>query len=104
MKIQVKLKKVRAMLKMSPYFDRNIIKIGNFPKLCFYTYVTFMIKTNLLFLFCFQASRSGYEVLEAPTVQIIDCGKEEKHLRCTGVYELLIYSLILVSFFVILFH
>uniref|UniRef100_A0A1B6M2J0 Cation-transporting ATPase n=2 Tax=Graphocephala atropunctata TaxID=36148 RepID=A0A1B6M2J0_9HEMI len=28
--------------------------------------------------------RGGYEVLEAPTVQVIDCGKEEKNLKCTG--------------------
>lgn len=28
--------------------------------------------------------RNGYEVLETQTVQIIDCGKEERNLKCTG--------------------
>ncbi|XP_046682889.1 polyamine-transporting ATPase 13A3 isoform X2 [Homalodisca vitripennis] len=38
---------------------------------------------------------NGYEVLEAPTVQVIDCGKEEKNLRCTGYQQSWFWTMIL---------
>ncbi|XP_054290911.1 polyamine-transporting ATPase 13A3-like isoform X1 [Macrosteles quadrilineatus] len=47
--------------------------------------------------------RSGYEVLEAPSVQIIDCGKEERNLKCTGYRKCWLSTLALHTVAVIFF-